>query len=165
MPANSVAAVSLPKLPTKDRPKGKQALRVKGKLFNAIELIVFEGLPLDEAATKTGLTTYTIRQAFGRAHVIAHMKARREVLRASACGSNILRLEQIKRAADNMPAIQAIRTLEQMGDDVIGGAAAVSHSPGITIRIINAVQSGHADAHQPVMDVIEATRTIPVDSD
>jgi|ERR1041385_2506016 hypothetical protein len=134
-----------PQIPTKTRPK--HVIGVKGKLKVAIELIVFEGKALDEAAKGAGLTTYTLRQALGKAHVIAHLKARREVLRASICGSNILRLGQIRDAADNMPAIQAIRTLEDLDAAPATAGSGASASPGITIRIINQAPA------QPMIDV------------
>lgn len=120
-------ALSLPL----DRPK--QTPRVKGKLFKAIELMVFEGLPLDEAAKGAGLTTFALRQAIARPHVLAHLKARRVVFRASLCAANDLRLAQIRDAADNMPAVNAIKLLEQIDSDAPGAAA--GRQPGITIVI------------------------------
>ena len=137
MPSTSVAQTSPPRLPTQERPRRPQVVKIGVKLKTAIDLVVFEGLPLNEAAAKSQMTTFQLRQAFARPHVIAHLKARREVLRSSLCGSNILRLGQIRDAADNMPAIQAIRTLGQMSEDQPAGGSAASHSPGITIRIIN----------------------------
>ena len=88
------------RLPTPDRPK--RTKRVGKKLFHAIELIVFEGKELGEAAVEAGLTTYTLRQAFARPQVLAHLRERREVLRAAASGKNILRLCQIRDSADRL---------------------------------------------------------------
>lgn len=135
----------LPLLPAQERPRRPQLVKIGQKLRQAIDFVVFEGLPLQEAAAKAGLTTFQLRQAFARPHVIAHLKVRREVLRESLCGSNILRLGAIRDAADNMPAIQAIRTLEQLGDDTHGGTAGSTHSPGITIRIVNVVPPSGSD--------------------
>src|SRR6516165_9062711 len=122
------------RLPTQDRPK--RTRRVGKKLFHAIELIVFEGKELGEAAAAAGLTTYTLRQAFARPHVLAHLRERREVLRAAASGKNILRLCEIRDAADNMPAVNAIKCLEGLDDEPLRAANAAD-ARGVTIRIIN----------------------------
>jgi hypothetical protein len=145
MSLTEIASASLPRLPIQERKN--RALKVKGKLREAIDLIVFEGADLQTASSKSGLTSYTLRQAFARPHVIAHLKARREVLRESLCGSNILRLGQIRDAANNMPAIQAIRDLEGIGERQHSAASGASASVGLTIRIIN------QSASQPMIDV------------
>jgi hypothetical protein len=119
------------RLPTPDRPK--RTKRVGKKLFHAIELIVFEGKELGEAAAEAGLTTYTLRQAFARPQVLAHLRERREVFRAAASGKNILRLCQIRDSADNMPAVHAIKALEQIGDET---APATQATPGIVLKFI-----------------------------
>lgn len=131
------------RIPAPDAPK--RTKRVGKKLFHAIELIVFEGKPMDEAAAGAGLTTYTLRQAFARPQVLAHLRERREVLRAAACGKNILRLTEIRDAADNMPAVNAIKVLEQIGDEQTNNRS-TSASPGVTIRIVNVAPA------QPVID-------------
>lgn len=119
----------------------KTPLRVKGKLHTAIELMVFEGLEMDDAAAKVGLTTFSVRRALDRPHVIAHLRARREVSRAAACAANIHRLKQIRDAADNMPAVQAIRSLEQLGEDEAGRPSAM-RMPGLQIVLIQPASGG-----------------------
>jgi hypothetical protein len=124
------------RLPTPDRPK--RTKRVGKKLFHAIELIVFEGKELGEAAAEAGLTTYTLRQAFARPQVLAHLRERREVFRAAASGKNILRLCQIRDAGDGQPAVNAIKTLELIGDAEDGlMRRATDAGPGISIRIVH----------------------------
>jgi hypothetical protein len=136
MPQYVAFGAQTTRLPTPDRPK--RTKRVGKKLFHAIELIVFEGKELGEAAAEAGLTTYTLRQAFARAHVLAHLRERREVFRAAASGKNILRLCQIRDAADNMPAVNAIKTLELIGDAEDGlMRRATDSGPGISIRIVH----------------------------
>jgi hypothetical protein len=128
-------AAQTTRLPTPDRPK--RTKRVGKKLFHAIELIVFEGKELGEAAAEAGLTTYTLRQAFARPQVLAHLRERREVLRAAASGKNILRLCQIRDAENNMPAVNAIKALEMLGDDEGLMRRATDAGPGISIRIVH----------------------------
>jgi hypothetical protein len=133
------------RLPTPDRPK--RTKRVGKKLFHAIELIVFEGKELGEAAAEAGLTTYTLRQAFARPQVLAHLRERREVFRAAVSGKNILRLCQIRDAENNMPAVHAIKALEQIGDEQANKPNLPS--PGISIRI---VQMNSAPAPSPFVE-------------
>jgi hypothetical protein len=137
MPNNDVAFAAPPRLPTPERPRRTQ--RVGKKLFHAIELIVFEGKELGEAAAAAGLTTYTLRQAFARPNVLAHLRERREVLRAAASGKNILRLCEIRDAADNMPAVNAIKCLEGLDDEPLRTANAAD-ARGVVIRIVNVAQ-------------------------
>jgi hypothetical protein len=134
--SQSVAfAAQPPRLPTPERPRRTQ--RVGKKLFHAIELIVFEGKALGEAAAEAGLTTYTLRQAFARPHVLAHLRERREVLRAAASGKNILRLCQIRDADNNMPAVNAIKCLEGLNEEQPWRTTNPADARGVTIRIIN----------------------------
>lgn len=111
-------------------------LQVKGKLRAAIDLMVFEGMPMDAAATKVGLTTYSMRCALEKAHVLAHLRARRVVLRESLCCANDLRLAVIRDAATNMPAVQAIGMLERLRDDDNAVASTTSRqAAGVVIHI------------------------------
>lgn len=146
-----LAPSSPPRLPIQQR---KRPPRVHGKLATAIDLIVFDGADLQTAAAGAGLTTYTLRQAFGRPHVIAHLKSRRDVFRAAVNGQNILRLAQIRDAANNMPAVNAIKVLEQIADEQTN--ASPSHSPHLTIKI---VQSAPDFPNQK--DVSPTISTIP----
>jgi hypothetical protein len=134
------------------------------KIREAIKLMVWEGKPFDEAAASAGLTTRQMRLALEKPSVLALLKREKQVLRESVSARNILRLGEIRDAADNMPAIQAIRTLEGMGEDQDGGSQRASASPGVTIRIVNVLPAGHADVGQPVTIDHETPLTIPADS-
>ena len=111
--------------------------RLTPKVRKAIQLMVWEGKHLDQAATEVGLTTRAMRLAVEKPVVLAALKREKQVLRESVSARNIHRLREIRDAADNMPAIQAIRALEQLGEET-HAASGLTHSPGITIRIINA---------------------------
>jgi hypothetical protein len=146
MPQHVAFAAQPPPLPTPERPRRTQ--RVGKKLFHAIELIVFEGKELGEAAAAAGLTTYTLRQAFARPHVLAHLRERREVLRAAASGKNILRLCEIRDAENNMPAVNAIKVLEGLDEEQPWRTANAADARGVTIRIISITQP----EPKPVLD-------------
>jgi hypothetical protein len=70
-----------------------------------------------KAAVKAGLTVRAMRKALQKPHVVKHLKQRRDVFRNSVCAANIHRLAKIRDAADNMPAVNAIKELERLGED------------------------------------------------
>lgn len=121
-----------------------QALPITPRVRDAIELMVTEGKPWDEAATAVGMHVRAMRTALAKPHVIKHMKERREVFREHVCAANIRRLAQIRDAAPNMPAVNAIRALEQMGNDAVNGIAQRSQAPGLVIQVVNVIS-----AHTP----------------
>ena len=138
-------AFAPPRLPTPERPRRTQ--RVGKKLFHAIELIVFEGKELSEAAAEAGLTTYTLRQAFARPNVLAHLRERREVLRAAASGKNILRLCEIRDAENNMPAVNAIKCCDgaaRRRNVLIRNYCAVYASAARDVRASDACRAVHS---------------------
>lgn len=119
--------------------KGRSApLKVTGKLRTAIELMVWKGARRAEAAEQAGLTDHGVRNALNKPHVKAALLREMEVLRLSERPRNILRLAQIRDAADNMPAVNAIKMLEDMGTDQQAKSNASVSLPGLTIQIINA---------------------------
>jgi hypothetical protein len=61
-------------------------------------------------------------------------------------------LKEIGDAADNMPAVQALRTLEQLGDEQTNRPNAPS--PGISIRIVSLASP------PPPMDIKATPRII-----
>ena len=116
------------------------AKRIGGRLKQALDLMVWgDGerryLPDNEAAAMAGLNVISIRNALHKPHVLAYYKAQREVLRARESPANIHRLCQIRDAANNLPAVNAIRALEQLGDEQTNRPNAPS--PGISIRIVS----------------------------
>ena len=146
--ANDMPSTSLPVRDDNPvSPRDTRTLRIQGKLKAALDKMVWEGLEYADAAKEVKFSVASMRKAFSRPHVLAYVRAERQVLRESLSPRNIHRLREIRDAADNMPAIQAIRTLEQLGDETHAAASGATHSPGITIRIIN-----HAPS-PPMIDV------------
>jgi len=58
------------------------------------------------------------------------------VLRSGERASNIHRLCEIRDAADNMPAVNAVKALEQMDAEAIARPVG-QPTPGIVLRILN----------------------------
>lgn len=130
--------------------------RVTGKLRDAIHLMITEGKPYNEAGKQVGLTARTMRLALERPHVLAYLKRQREVFRQHASAANIHRLAEIRDAANNMPAVQAIKVLEELGEDSASRNRSGSNAqlPGFVIQIINApgTQQPVTIEHKPAQE-------------
>jgi hypothetical protein len=134
------------------KPRTAPPSRVSPKIKQAIEHMVADGLPWNDAAVKVGITTRTMRLALDRPHVLAYLRQCKQVLREAASAANITRLTQIRDAADNMPAVNAIKVLEQIGDEQPGQRNA-GHSTGLTIRLVQInASAAHDNARQHVIE-------------
>lgn len=123
----------------------KNAPQVTGKLVIALKAIVWEGQELQQAATLAGLTTHAVRLALSRPHVIAFLKAEREVLRQYVSAQNIHHVVAMRESGNAMAALGAMKLIEQMGTDNAGRSIGSVGSPGLTIQIINSVSSTQSD--------------------
>jgi hypothetical protein len=150
---NSVAFVDNSHLARNKTPKPRITPRVK----RAIDAIVHDAKSWNEAAAETGLSMRTMRLAFERPHVMSYYRQQCQVLRASTTAHSIHRLREIGDAADNMPAVNAIRALEQLGDEQITKPNVAT--PGISIRIVNVAQP------PPPMDIKAAPRVLDAEPD
>jgi hypothetical protein len=112
--------------------------RITKRVKDAIDAMVARGIAYDQAAAECGLATRHMRLALEKPHVIAYYQAQLKVLRGSRAARNFHRLCEIADRQDNMPAVQALRTLEQLGDEQTTKPNAPS--PGVTIRIVNVAQ-------------------------
>lgn len=142
-----------------DKPLKRPDNAIRRKLRAALDAMIWDGLEWNDAAHAVGFNIGAMRKALNRPHVIAYLRAEREVFRASISPKNIHRLKQIRDAADNMPAVNAIKVLEQISDEQTN--VGVTHSPHLTIRIVNV---------QPAPDFVNqkdvsSTVTIPHDPD
>lgn len=140
-------------VPAQSKPK---RVDIRGRLRAALDKMVWEGLPYDEAARECDFTVSAMRKALQRPHILAYLRNEREVLRASIAPRNIHRLVEIRDAADNMPAVQAIKALEQLGEEQ-GSRSPANGAPGVTIRIITV----QANERQPVTIDADTALTLP----
>lgn len=128
--------------------------KLNSKTRQLVEIMVWEGLPYNEAALQVGLTVRIARQLLARSHVTRYMRQQRQMLREGALPRNITRLIEIRDAADNMPAVQAIKLLEEMDQVERSSPGGVGQSlvPGVTINIVSELPrvSIHADEGLPV---------------
>lgn len=149
--ALSRPAASVPSTLT-DKPK---RFKIGPKLKIAIDAIVFDGADMQEAARIAKTSTRAIRKALERGHVVKHLYKRREVLRTHASAQNIKRLVEIRDAADNMPAVQAIRELEHMGDEQGQASRAAAPFSGLVV-VINQPAAQGASVANPVQVIDNA---------
>jgi hypothetical protein len=127
-----------------------KAGQVTGALKDAINYLVHECEIGDfkAAADHAGMTAYSMRCAMEKPHVKAYYRQQMEVLRSCEQVRNIKRAIAIRDAADNMPAMHAIKWLEGEQDQTVsGGRGGVAQSPGVTFVIVQ----GSAPA--PMRDV------------
>ena len=110
-------------------------LRIGRTVKAAIDAMVERGLDYAHAAADAGISTRNMRLALTKPHVIAYYRSQCDVLRNAHRARNIHRLAQIRDAEDNMPAVNAIKALEQLADEQTNNKQTTS--PGVTIRIVN----------------------------
>ena len=110
--------------------------RVTGKLYKAVEAMVWEGASRKQAAKAASLSDHGLRQALRRPHVLAFYLAECEVLRTSGKAKRLHRLEELALQDENRnAAVAAIKVAEQIVDDPVKRVGAVA-SPGVVIRVI-----------------------------
>jgi hypothetical protein len=129
--SNQVAFADNSALARNKQPK----LRITPRVKAAIEAMVNNGLELDAAAREAGITTRALRLAFEKPHITAFYRSQLLVLRASRSAKNFHRLCEIADDENNMPAVNAIKVLEQLSDEQTNKPTQAS--PGITINIVS----------------------------
>jgi hypothetical protein len=127
-------------------------LRITKRVRDAVDIIVETGAEYQQAAAQVGLSTYALRLALAKPHVLAYLRGQLQVLRGAREPRTFHRLCAIADAQDNMPAVQALRTLQQLGDEQTNKPNAPL--PGVTIRIVNVAQP------PPPMDIRSGARVI-----
>ena len=137
--------------------------RIGGRLKQALDLMVWgtgerRYLPDNEAAAIAGLNVISIRNALQKPHVLAYYKQQRELLRSRESAANIHRLCEIRDAADNMPAVNAIRVLESLDEEGLMRRSTDLPTPGICIRIVSGPPA------QPI-DVTPQAKPLPAHSE
>lgn len=133
-------------------PRGTEH-RISARVRRAIEAMVWNGKTRAQAAAEAGITDDALYKAFRKPEVKSAYLTECDVLRTSGRSRALHRLVAISEAADNMPAVHAIRTLHpdfENGDTA--RELANNTRPGVTIRIVN---------EQP--RAIEQTKPVTID--
>lgn len=111
------------------------AVQIRGRLRAAIEAMVWEGARRPDAAAAAGMKDHSLRAALKKPHVLAYLRAEMDVLRSSERPRNIHRLVEIRDKADNMPAVNAIRMLEQIDEEHQRLGTLAPQLPGLVVVV------------------------------
>lgn len=141
-------------------PKAPQHIdKLTSRIRKAVQAMIWQGLSMQDAARDAGLHPYTMRLALKKPHVMLYHNEQLQVLRESRRSRNFHRLVEIADADNNMPAVNAIKVLEEMA----GGSGSTASQPDarpFSINIING-HLGQADVRErgPVIDVTPGQTT------
>src|SRR6516164_3589392 len=132
LPASSLKA-TLPAMPNElafadktSLARNKQPpLRITKRVKDAIHAMVVDKQRWDDAARSVGLTARHMRLALEKPHVIAYLRKQLDVSRGARQVANYHRLCEIADAENNMPAVNAIKALEMIGDEQTTNSANV----------------------------------------
>jgi hypothetical protein len=134
----------------------KRTPTVMGKLLVALTAMVWQGLPRKAAAEHAGISEHGLYKALRKPHVRQHYLGELEVLRTSERARNIHRLTEIRDKADNMPAVNAIKMLEQIDEASSSAGGTQMRSPGVVIIVQNGVAAHAPQAPNPVQVIDNA---------
>jgi hypothetical protein len=115
-----------------DKRRRKRGLTVA--IRTAIDAMLYDRCARPEACERAGISERALYLAFEKAEVAVYFNRCLQVLRAGERPRNIHRLAEIRDAANNMPAVQAIKTLEMLDAEAVARPLA-NESPHITIVI------------------------------
>jgi hypothetical protein len=126
--------------PTAVNQSGPKRMQIRRKLKAALDGMIWDGLPFDEAARAAGFNVRAMRKALERAHVRNYLRTQKQVFRESVSSANIFRAREIRDQSENqMAAIKAIQVIEAIGDveAARGGFSGEPVRPGLVIQIIS----------------------------
>jgi hypothetical protein len=118
-------------------PESKRA-RLSNKLKSALDDMVWNGAPFDEAARAASYSVQSMRKALNRRHVLRYLREQKQVMRESVSAGNILTLREIRdRGSNDMARVKSVQVLEAMGDvEHTRLGSGEPSQPGLTIQII-----------------------------
>jgi hypothetical protein len=91
-----------------------------------------------------------LRRHLHRPETIAFLRRERSRFRQAICASNEYHLAKVRSGENAMASVRACLALEQIEDGQVTKPTNTS-LPGVTVRIVNVVQSPPAE--QPIVDV------------
>jgi hypothetical protein len=117
-----------------DKRRRKRGLTVAVR--TAIDAMIYDRCTRAQACQRAGFTERALYLALEKPEVAAYFNRGLQVLRVGERAANIHRLAQIRDAANNMPAVNAVKALEQLDSEAVARPA-TQQSPGIVLRILN----------------------------
>ena len=136
-----------------DKRRRKRGLTVAVR--TAIDAMIYDRCTRAQACKRADFTERALYLALAKAEVAQYWNQALQVLRVGERASNIHRLCDIRDAANNMPAVNAIKTLEMIDSEAAGRPTSPT-SPGIVIKFITqAPQPAPIDITPRVIDAGE----------
>jgi len=110
---------------------------VSGRLKIALDDMIENGTPWEQAAVKSSLTVRAMRLALKRPAVIRYLRDVRRVWLSSATGQNLHALARVRDQDENKAAaVQAARSLESLASEQFGeGPIGLGQTAGFVIDI------------------------------
>jgi hypothetical protein len=100
---------------------------VSGRLKVALDEMIEQGTPWEQAAVKSNLTVRAMRLALKRPAVIRYLRDARRVWLSSATGENLHALARVRDQDSNQAAaVQAARSLEALASEQFGGPGTIA---------------------------------------
>jgi predicted DNA-binding protein (UPF0251 family) len=138
--------------------KTDKRMQISEPIKQAINLIVTEGLQMDEAARKANVSTRTLRLALKRPHVLRFLKEAREMLIVPIIAQNPRRLAELRDQNSNLgAAVRAAVAIEGLADSSAAMDARKA-APGVSIVILQ--QAPQHNQQKPGV-TIDLTATPP----
>ena len=116
-----------------DKRRRKRGLTVAVR--TAIDAMIYDRCTRAQACKRAGFTERALYLALAKAEVAAYWNRGLDVLRTGERASNIHRLCEIRDAANNMPAVNAVKALEMLDAEAVARPLG-QPSPGIVIRFV-----------------------------
>jgi hypothetical protein len=99
---------------------------VSGRLKTALDDMIENGTPWEQAGPKADLTVRAMRLALARPPVIRYLREKRGIWLSSATGQNLHAMARVRDQDNNQAAaVQAARSLEALASEQFGGPGAV----------------------------------------
>jgi hypothetical protein len=139
---------------------------VSGRLKSALDDMIENGTPWEEAAVKSNLTVRAMRLALKRQAAIRYLRDARRVWLSSATGQNLHALARVRDQDENRSAaVQAARSLESLASEQFGESGPIglgqsaagfvidlTEPGGVTVRI-----TSHVPPRRQGDDAIDVT--------
>ena len=117
-----------------DKRRRKRGLTVAVR--TAIDAMIYDRCTRAQACKRAGFTERALYLALAKAEVAAYWNRGLDVLRTGERASNIHRLCEIRDAANNMPAVNAVKALEMLDAEAVARPVGQADARGIVIRFV-----------------------------
>jgi hypothetical protein len=127
----------------------------------ACQLMVEQGLDRVAAAKQVGMRPDTLRRWLHDRSVLAFLRQAHDDHLAILCAANPTKLAEIRDSSPNWTSrVQAVRTMQGMGEDTVQRSTDLANQRGVTLRIITIApqpQSAPIDITSAKVPLIEAS--------